>query len=106
MTVAIELIPDGSAQIPVEARDHTILATHLESAGIPDVPDTSLSGWRDVERVVYGSGRRVELRIGGEEDSLADFPDAALGTIRDAIVVNIDGLRGHPDGWRDVETVQ
>ena len=106
MTVAIDVIPDGTAEVPTEARDHGILATHLEAAPIPDVPDTALSGWRDVERVVYGSGRRIELRVGGEGETLADFPDTALDAIRDAIVSNINGLKAHPDGWHNVETVQ
>lgn len=105
MTVAIALIPDGSAGVPVEAREHAILATHLEGAGIPDVPDTTLSGWRDVERVIYGDGNRVELRIGGEDDSLADFSDAALDTISGGITTNINGLKSHPNGWHDVEQV-
>jgi len=105
MTVEITLIPDGSGVVPAEARDHDILAAHLEGAGIPDVSGTSLSGWRDVERVVYGDGRRIELRVGSEDSSVADFPDAALDTIKGAIVVNTDGLRAHPDGWHDVERV-
>ena len=105
MTVAIELIPDGSAEAPAEARDHGILTTYMKNAGIPDVPDTTLSGWRDVERVVYGSGRHVGLRVGDEAETLADFPDTALATLSDAIVTNINGLQTHPDGWHNVETV-
>jgi hypothetical protein len=106
VTVKIVLIPDGIAQVPTEARDHSVLAGHLEQAGIPDVPGTALSGWRDVERVVHGDGSRIELRVRGEDGSLTDFPDTALDAIENAIVSNVDGLKAHPDGWRDVETVQ
>ena len=106
MTVAIELIPDGGSEVPVEARDHDILSTYLEGAGIPDVSGTSLSGWRDIERVVSGDGSRVELRVGGEGDSVADFPDAALGTISTAITTNISGLKPHLDGWHNVERAE
>ena len=105
MTVEITLIPDGSGVVPAEARDHDILAAHLEGAGIPDVLDTPLSGWRDVERTVYGDRSRTELRTGGEDDSLAGFPDAALDTITNAVVSNINGLKAHPDGWHNVEQV-
>jgi len=105
MTVAIELIPDRSSKAPAEARDDSILATHLEQAGIPDVPDTTLSGWRDVQRVVYGDGSRIELRVGSDSTTVADLPDTALDVITNAIVSNINGLKAHPDGWHNVETV-
>ena len=104
MTVSITLIPDGSGLVPAEARDHGILAAHLEQAGVPDVSGTQLSGWRDVERIVYGDGSRIELRVGGEDDSLADFPDAALDTISAAFTTNINDLKAHPAGWHTVET--
>ena len=106
MTVVIKLLPEGAAEVPAESRDHGILATYLEGAAIPNVPDTALSGWRDVERVVSGDGSRVELRVGGEGDSVADFPDAALDTISTAITTNISGLKPHPDGWHNVERAE
>jgi hypothetical protein len=104
MTVAIDLIPDGLPEIPAEARDSSIVATHLEGGGIEGVPNTPLSGWRDVERVVDGKGRSVKLRVGDEDTTVNDLPDAALDTIATAIVSNINGLKAHPDGWHDVET--
>lgn len=102
MTVAITLIPDGLERIPVEARDHSVLAGLLEAANnIPDQSNSPLSHWSDVEKVVYGSGERIELRVGGEDTTVDDFQGNTLDAIGGAIIGNISGLKAHPDGWHD-----
>jgi len=100
MTVQIRLIPDGSARIPAEAKDHKILKTHLESAGdIPAVEGDPIEGWEDIERVVPGSGESVKLR---GPNAVSDYDQATLNAIRDAVITNIDGLKAHPGGWQDI----
>lgn len=97
--IEIEILPDGRSELPVEARDHGVLATHLE-AGNPDVePNNSVViDWREVERNV--SRRRIVLRAPG---TLDEYNSTAIDAISNAILNNVDGVKAHPDGWREVE---
>jgi len=97
MTIQIKLIPDGLATVPAEAKDHGILQSYLENSGdIPTVEGDPIETWRDVERVVFGSGQYVALRVPGAP---ADYDSTTLNAMRDALVTNINGLKAHPDGW-------
>lgn len=99
--IELKLIPDGMAQVPAEAKDDPILAGHLKAASnIPDDANAPISGWRDVERVVPGSGEYIALRVPG---AVSDYPGSSLDGIKNAIVNNISGLKAHPDGWQVVE---
>lgn len=99
--IEIKLIPDGLGQAPFEARDHTILAGHLQEASdvLSDLSGP-IDGWRDVTRVVPGHGNYIALRVPGEQ---ADYSQTTLDEFRDAIIDNINGLKAHPDGWTEVE---
>ena len=99
--IELTLIPDGSPGVPVEATDHAILASHLEeSATVLDDPLDPLDGWRDISRVVPGSGEYIALRAPGQP---GDYSQTTLDGIRDAVVDNINGLKAHPDGWTAVD---
>jgi len=93
------LLPDASYGLPAEARDHGILATHLEGANADiELNNDVVINWRDVEREVRND--RLVLRAPG---SLSEFQQTALDAITGAIVNNVAGLKVHPDGWQDVE---
>jgi len=96
MTIRIKLIPDGIGSLPAEARDHSILASHLESADPPD--HTPAPSWGDIERVLVGD----ELYLQIEGATLDDYASGALDAYATA-VTNISGLKKHPDGWEAVD---
>lgn len=96
--IEITLIPDGSAKIPAEARDHSVLASMLEAADPPDQSDAP--SWRNIERVISGSNESVVLRI--RDATLNDYADSTLDAYATA-VGSINGLKKHPDGWTEVE---
>lgn len=95
--IEIKLVPDGVSKVPNEAKDHSNLASKLEGADPPD--HSPAPSWRDIERVVAGSGEFVELRVSG---SLDDYASGALDAFANA-VANINGLKKHPDGWTEVD---
>ena len=96
MKVEIELLPDGSDSLPVEARDHGVLWSHLQNASIS--ADSVMDSARDVEREVRHD--RIVLRV---EGSLADHSSSTLDGLVTALTNNISGLKQHPDGWNEVE---
>lgn len=100
--IQIEIIPDGAASLPTEARDHGILATHLENNNADIKGNNSVViDWRGVERVVQQD--RMYLRAQG---TLADYQQMALDAMTNAIVNNINGVKAHPDGWQEVDEQQ
>lgn len=93
--IECELIPDGMAELPAEARDHGILWSHLSGASVSSAsPET---GPGDVVREVRQD--RLILRLDG---ALADHSSTTLDNMANAIVNNISGVKKHPDGWQDV----
>jgi hypothetical protein len=98
--IELKLIPDGTAKIPAEAQDESSLANYLQSASnIPDDADAPISSWRDVQRIIPGSGTHVALRVPGEP---ADYPGNSLDAIAKSITENVSGLKPHPNGWEYV----
>lgn len=99
--IELKLIPDGLGRVPPEATDDEILAGLLEAASnIPDDSTAPIAGWRDVERVVPGTGEYLALRLPGTVD---DYPGGTLDSVANALVGNINGLKTHPNGWTNVE---
>ena len=96
--IRIKLLPDGLTEIPVEARDHSVLASKLEAADPPD--KSPAPSWRDIEREVPGSKDHLVLRI--PDATLDDYASGALDGFANA-VANINGLKKHPDGWTETE---
>jgi len=94
--IEIKLIPDGGDGVPVESKDHGILADRLEAADPPD--QSPAPSWRDIQRVVPGTAEYVALRIPGA--TLDDYNEYALDNFATA-VANINGLKKHPDGWTE-----
>jgi len=102
--IEMKLLPDGAGSVPAEARDDSILATHLQNDGDPEllsVDDTEniASSWRDVTRIIPGHGDFILIRVPGQQ---ADYSQTTLDGFRDAIIDNITGLKTHPDGWTQV----
>lgn len=97
--IEVRLIPDGGSEVPVEGREHGVLATHLEAQGDPPA-DSPAGGWRGVERIVHRE--EVRLRLPG---TLADYSSGSLDGLATAITGNVNGLKQHPDGWYEVEEV-
>lgn len=95
--IEIRLLPDGLTDLPVEARDHGVLAAHLEGNGPPNTTPAS-RGWRSIEREIEPTG--VVLRLPG---TLDDYQTATLDGIEKAITGNVNGLKAHADGWTVVE---
>jgi hypothetical protein len=93
--IQIKLLPDGGSDLPIEAKDHSILADKLVAADPPD--HSPAPSWRDIERVVTDS--HILLRI---EGTLDDYASGALDGFATA-VANINGLKKHPDGWVEVD---
>lgn len=98
MTLEVKLIPDGSAQVPVEGADHGLLADRLKGADPPE--HSPAPSWQDIQRVVPGHRRWVALRI---EGTLDDYASGALDGFATA-AANVSGLKTHPDGWQEIET--
>lgn len=99
--IQIKLIPDGGTEIPVEARDDEIMASHLQSASPSS--GSPVDTWRDVKRVVPGSNEYILLRVGDEQATLSDYSSSTLDAFANAVVNNIAGLKKHPDGWKQVD---
>lgn len=101
--IELKLIPDGASEVPAEARDHGILATHLENNGSPSSDTANATGtantWKDIERIVPGHREYIAIRVPGE---VADYSGNSLDGFKNAIVNNISGLKAHPDGWTHV----
>lgn len=98
--IELKIIPDGASNVPVEARDHGILASHLEAnVDIPSQANAPITDWRGVRRVVDGSGDQIRLRLPGEP---TDYPDGVLSAVASAVTANINGVKEHPDGWQYV----
>lgn len=95
MTIQTTFIPDGLSKLPVGAIYGTEMAAHLENSGY--------SEWRSVERIIYGSRTKIELRLDG---NLSDYQQSDLDTVSGAIVGNINGLKEHPEGWHEVQSDQ
>lgn len=93
--IEIEIIPDAAAELPVEARDHSVLWNHLQSASLSS--GSPIADTREIERVV--TRERIALRMSG---SLADHSSTTLGNVASAITANVAGVKEHPDGWQEV----
>lgn len=98
MTVEIEIIPDGAAELPVEARDHSVLWNHLQSASLSS--GSPITDTHEIERVVTRD--RIALRMSG---TLADHSSTTLSNVASAITSNVAGTKEHPDGWQEVQEV-
>jgi len=102
--IELQFIPDGAAEVPVEAREHNILATHLQNDGDPVLStedgDDVASSWREITRVIPGHGRYIAIRIPGQP---GEYSQTTLDGLRTAVVGNITGLKAHPDGWEAIE---
>lgn len=99
--IELKLIPDGTAEVPAEAHEDSIMKSYLEGAtNILDGSPAPIDGWRDITRHIPGHHRHVALRVPGEPP---DYPVDSLSNIANAIVGNISGLKEHPDGWQTVE---
>lgn len=96
--IQIDLIPDGAAEMPVEARDSEVLADKLKNtdlSGVGTAPD-----WDSIERVISGGRERVKLRV--RDATLTDYDEAALDAYADSIA-SINGVKKHPKGWHEAE---
>jgi len=102
--IELQFIPDGAGKVPVEARNHSILATHLQTDADPVLAtedgDDAASSWREITRVIPGNGHSIVIRAPGQP---GDYSQTTLDGLRTAIVGNINGLKAHPDGWRATE---
>lgn len=98
MKVETVLLPENSAELPAEARDHGVLWAHLQKASVS--AESAMASTREVERVVEND--RIRLRV---EGSLADHSASTLDGLVTAITNNVSGLKQHPDGWVEVEEV-
>ena len=96
--IRIQLIPDGGAQVPAEARDGSIMASYLEEADPPSA--SPAPSWRDIKRVTRGDGSVVFLEI--DNASLDDYAPKALEAFS-AAIAQINGLKEHPNGWVEVD---
>lgn len=97
--IEVVIYPDGAAELPAEARDHGILASHLSAANADIEGNNSVViDWREVEREVHRE--RMVLRAPG---AMSDYQQAALDAITGAVVNNVNGLKQHPDGWTEVQ---
>lgn len=96
--IECRLIPDGLTELPAEAREQGILASHLESANADIEGNNSVvAAWRDVEREIQRE--YIALRLPG---TLDEYQSAALDATTGAIVNNVAGVKVHPDGWNEV----
>jgi hypothetical protein len=98
--IEIALLPDGARKLPAEARDQSVLASHLKAANADVEGNNSVViDWRAVERVV--TTERLYLRVPGTMD---EYNSTALNAMTGAIVNNITGLKAHPDGWQETSS--
>lgn len=98
MTVELKLVPDGSESLPVEARDESVVSSHLESA-VSVSSASSITSWREVRRIVPGNYAHMTLVLDG---SKSDYSNETLSSVKNALLNNISGIKAHPDGWHDV----
>lgn len=108
--IELKLIPDGIPQVPAEAKDHAWLWDLIQSnstqaqrdAFVNQTPD-SVSGIRDIQRVVPGSGDYIAIRLPGEP---AGYPDSLLDAVAQFFTNNIPNLKAHPSGWQYVDPTE
>lgn len=99
MTVEIALIPDGRAQIPQELMSDEVVETYLQKLDVSK--KTPIDSWRDIERITYGDGSKLVLRVDGV--TLSDVPDQLLDKTYKLITTEATGVKPHPNGWHNVE---
>jgi len=93
--IRIKLIPDGSSQLPVEARDHGVLADKLEGASPSGTPAPD---WDEIQRIVTGDSVSLIL----PDSTVADYDTSALDAYVQALT-SINGVKEHPNGWEEGE---
>lgn len=98
--IQVQIIPDGSPQVPPELTDDSVVSSYLRSADIPAVSGTEFDGWRDIARINYGTRERVAIQIPG---TLEDYSSSQLDRITSPIVNNVNGVKVHPDGWEEID---